>query len=271
MCSRPPASDAAEGSADAAADPHVLSRDDGAVIAYHRTPGRTPGVMFLTGYKSDMTGQKGVRLEAFCRERGQAFVRFDYTGHGASSGAFTDGTIGAWAEDATFVLDKLTDGPQVLVGSSLGGWIMLLTAGARPSRIAGLLGVAAAPDFTEDLIWPALSPGDRERLEQDGVLPVYSPYDPEPTPVTSRILEEGRRQLVLRGPIRLDCPVRLIHGMRDPDVPWRMSLRLSETLTSEDVEITLIKAGDHRLSEPRDLDRLCDTLERLLRQLEAAS
>lgn len=264
MSSLPPAS------ADAAAGrPQLLCRDDGAVIAYHRTPGATPGVMFLTGYKSDMTGQKAVRLEAFCRARGQAFVRFDYTGHGASSGAFTDGTIGAWAEDAAFALDRLTEGPQVLVGSSLGGWIMLLAALARPRRIAGLLGVAAAPDFTEDLILPALSPGDRERLEQDGVVPVYSPYDPEPTPVTRRILEEGRRHLVLRGRIRLDCPVRLIHGLRDPDVPWRTSLKLSEALASEDVEITLIKAGDHRLSEPRDLDRLCDTLERLLCQLEA--
>ncbi len=252
------------------ADPELLRRPDGDSIAFHRTVGRAPGVVFLTGYMSDMTGQKAVRLEQFCRVRGQAYVRFDYQGHGASSGAFTDGTIGRWAEDAILVLDQLTQGPQVLVGSSLGGWIMLLAARARPRRIAGLLGVAAAPDFTEDLILQALSPSEREVLDRDGVVPVYSPYDPEPTPVTKLILEEGRRHLVLRDAIPLDCPVRLIHGMRDPDVPWRTSLTLADRLRSEDVEITLVKAGDHRLSEPRDLDRLCDALELLLRRIEAA-
>jgi pimeloyl-ACP methyl ester carboxylesterase len=250
--------------------PEFLRSTDGETIAYHRTAGRTPGVVFLTGYMSDMTGQKATRLEQFCRARGQAYVRFDYHGHGASSGAFTDGTIGRWAEDTIFVLDRLTEGPQVLVGSSLGGWIMLLAARARSQRIAGLLGVAAAPDFTEDLM-QALSPSEREALERDGVVPVYSPYDPQPTPVTKLILEEGRRHLVLRDQIRLDCPVRLIHGMRDPDVPWRTSLSLADRLRSEDVEITLIKAGDHRLSEQRDLDRLCGALELLLCRLEGST
>ena len=250
--------------------PQTITREDGTVIAYHRTPGRTPGVVFLTGYKSDMTGQKAIRLEAFCRQRGVAFLRFDYFGHGTSSGEFIDGTIGRWADDAVFVLDRLTEGPQVLVGSSLGGWIMLLAARARPRRIAGLVGVAAAPDFTEDLILPALSPSDRAVLESKGVLPVFSPYDPEPTPVTRLILDEGRRHLVLRSRIPLTCPVRLIHGMRDPDVPWRTSLRLGDQLASEDVEITLVKAGDHRLSEPQDLDRLCEVLESLLRRLQGA-
>lgn len=248
--------------------PQTITREDGAVIAYHHTAGRVPGVVFLTGYMSDMTGQKAIRLEAYCRARGQAFLRFDYYGHGASSGAFVEGSIGRWADDAIFALDRLTEGPQVLVGSSLGGWIMLLAARARPRRVAGLLGVAAAPDFTEDLILPSLSPSDREALQRDGMVPVYSPYDPEPTPVTQLILEEGRRQLVLRAPIRITCPVRLIHGMRDPDVPWKTSLRLADKLAAEDVEITLIKAGDHRLSKPQDLDRLCDALERLLRRLE---
>jgi pimeloyl-ACP methyl ester carboxylesterase len=251
--------------------PDILRREDGTSIAYYRTVGRTPGVVFLTGYMSDMTGQKAVRLEEFCRARGRAYLRFDYTGHGSSSGAFTAGTIGGWANDAVLVLDRLTEGPQVLVGSSLGGWIMLLAARARPARIVGLLGVAAAPDFTEDLILPALGPSDREVLERDGVVPVYSPYDPEPTPVTKLILEEGRQHLVLREPIALDCPVRLIHGMRDADVPWRTALRLADRLRSEDIEIMLVKAGDHRLSEPRDLDRLCDTLELLLRRIEGTT
>lgn len=246
-------------------------RPDGSVIGYHRTAGRVPGVVFLTGYMSDMTGQKAIRLEAYCRARGQAFLRFDYYGHGASSGAFVEGSIGRWADDAIAALDHLTEGPQVLVGSSLGGWIMLLAARARPRRVAGLVGVAAAPDFTEDLILPNLSPSDRETLQRDGVVPVYGPYDPEPTPVTKLILEEGRQQLVLGAPIRIACPVRLIHGMRDADVPWKTSLRLADKLTAEDVEITLVKAGDHRLSEPQDLDRLCDVLERLLRRVEAGT
>ena len=248
--------------------PKTLLTEDGAIIAYYRLAGRGPGMVFLTGYKSDMTGGKAIRLEEFCRDQGRAFVRFDYYGHGASSGAFTDGTIGRWAQDAVLVLDRLTEGPQVLVGSSLGGWIMLLAACARPQRIAGLLGVAAAPDFTEDLIEPALSAQDRIRLERDGMVPVYSPYDPEPTPVTRLILEEGRRHLVLRDTLALDCPVRLIHGMADPDVPWQTAFNLADRLRSADVEITLIKNGDHRLSEPDDLDRLCATLDLLLRRLE---
>lgn len=253
-------------SSDAA--PQTIACADGAVLAYHRTAGRSPGVVFLTGYMSDMTGQKAVRLEAFCRARGQAFLRFDYYGHGASAGAFVDGTIGRWADDAILALDRLTEGPQVVVGSSLGGWIMLLAARARPQRIAGLLGVAAAPDFTEDLILPALSPSEREALDRDGVVPMCSPYDSQPTPVTRLILEEGRQHLLLRAPIPITCPIRLIHGMQDPDVPWRTSLRLADRVVAEDVEITLVKSGDHRLSQPRDLDRLCDALELLLRRVE---
>ncbi len=249
---------------DGSGAPARLRCEDGATIAYHRGRGIGPGVVFLTGYMSDMTGGKALRLEAHCRARGRAFVRFDYFGHGASSGKFTDGTIGRWADDTVEVLDALTEGPQVLVGSSLGGWIMLLAALRRPERIAGLLGIAAAPDFTADLIEPSLTPAQREALERDGVVPIFSPYDPEPTPVTQLIIEDGRDHLVLRGDIPLDCPVRLIHGMKDPDVPWQTSLRLAERLRSGDVEITLIKTGEHRLSEPADLDRLCAALDGLL-------
>jgi pimeloyl-ACP methyl ester carboxylesterase len=249
--------------------PALFQRADGAVIAYHRVSGVAPGVVFLTGYKSDMTGDKAVRLDSFCRARGRAFVRFDYYGHGASSGWFTEGTIGRWADDAVAVLDHLTEGPQVLVGSSLGGWIMLLAALRRPERIAGLLGISAAPDFTEDLISISLSKEQKAILARDGVVPVYSPYDPEPTPVTRLILEEGRNHLVLRDKIPLDCPVRLIHGMNDPDVPWQTSLRLAERLCSSDVEVVLVKAGAHRLSEAHDLDRLCGVLEALLERLGA--
>jgi len=255
-----------EGSSGGEVVPKVLHRGDGSSIAYHRTHGKSPGIIFLTGYMSDMTGQKALRLEHFCRARDLAYLRFDYFGHGASSGAFTDGTIGQWIDDTVFVLDTLTAGPQILVGSSLGGWIMLAAAMRRRRRVAAMVGIAAAPDFTEDLIPAMLTDEQKEALDRDGVVPVYSPYDPEPTPVTKRIIEDGRNHLVLRDPIPLDCPVRLIHGMADPDVPWQTSLRIIERLQSKDVEVQLIKEGDHRLSSPDDLERLCETLDLLLRR-----
>jgi pimeloyl-ACP methyl ester carboxylesterase len=249
-------------------DPAILTAADGASIAYHRLAGHPPGVMFLTGYRSDMTGGKALALEDLCRARGNAYVRFDYTGHGASSGRFEDGTISRWAGDAIAVLDHLTEGPQVLVGSSLGGWIMLLVALARRERVAGLVGVASAPDFTEDLLWADLSPSEQQHLMDTGVLRLPSAYDEEPTPVTRAIIEDGRRHLLLRGPIGLDCPVRLIHGVDDRDVPWRTSLTLMQRLRARDVELHLIKDGEHRLSRTEDLQRLCETVDRLLAQME---
>lgn len=236
----------------------------GVSIAYHRTPGKSPGVVFLGGFMSDMSGTKATTLEAFCRDRGQAFLRFDYRGHGASSGHFEDSTIGLWAEDALAAFDRLTDGPQVLVGSSMGGWIALLTALQRRERIAGLVGIAAAPDFTEDLLWAAFPPDKRERLAQDGVLHMPSEYGDKPYSITLRLIEDGRRRLLLRGPIDLDCPVRLLHGMRDPDVPWQRSLRLADKLTTNDVRVHLIKDGDHRLSREENLALLCRTVEELI-------
>jgi len=238
------------------AGPRILAREDGATIAYRASPGAAPGVVFLPGFRSDMTGTKAVALEDFCRARGQAFLRFDYTGHGASSGAFTDGTIGEWCGDAIFALDRLSEGPQILVGSSMGGWIMLLVALARPDRVAGLVGIAPAPDFTEDLMWPQMDAATRGRLESEGVIYEPSDYSDEPTPITMRLIEDGRRRLVMRQPIPFTGPVRLLHGMKDPDVPWQTSLTLADQVASADVEITLIKEGDHRLSEPHDLARL---------------
>jgi pimeloyl-ACP methyl ester carboxylesterase len=248
--------------------PDVIVREDGARIAYFRTQGRTPGVIFLTGYKSDMTGQKALHLERQCRAEGRAFLRFDYFGHGQSSGLFTQGTIGRWADDAAFVLDHLTRGPQVLVGSSLGGWIMTLVARRRPERVAGLLGIAAACDFTRELEENVLTAAHKAALARDGVVPVYSPYDPEPTPVTARILAEARAHLVLDTAIDFSGPVRLIHGLDDPDVPWRTSERLLKALSSTDVELTLIKGAGHRLSEPRDLNRMGTALKSLLARIE---
>jgi len=247
--------------------PETLMRPDGSAIAYHKTPGSAPGIVFLGGFMSDMTGSKALCLEDFARERGQSFLRFDYQGHGASSGRFEEGTIGLWAADAVAALDELTEGPQVLVGSSMGGWIMLLAALARPQRIAGLLGIAAAPDFTEDLMWNAYPQAVRETLERDGTYLEPSDYGEEPYPITKRLIDEGREHLLLRDALPITCPVRLIHGMADPDVPWQTSVRLAKRLQSDDVEVTLVKAGGHRLSEPEDLERLGKTLEELIAKL----
>ena len=244
-----------------------LARPDGGTIAYHRTAGRSPGVVFLTGLRSDMTGGKALALEALCRARGQGFLRFDYRGHGQSTGAFEEGTIGACREDALEAIDRLTQGPLVLVGSSLGGWLMLLAALARPARIAGLVGIAPAADFTEELMWRRLSPEQRTVLLSEGILRLPSPYGPEPTPITRTLIEEGRRHLLLGGPIAFAGPVRLIHGLDDPDVPWQTSLRIAERLAASDVEVTLVKGGGHRLSEPRDLERMCGIVARLCDQL----
>ena len=251
--------------------PEILTRDDGGTIAYHRIGGKSPGVIFLTGFKSDMTGSKALALEDLCRRRGQAFLRFDYFGHGQSSGAFEDGTIGRWKDDAIHALDQLTDGPQVLVGSSMGGWIMLLTALARPGRVAGLVGTAAAPDFTEDLMPNAFSEQQKQQLETQGYAEVPNCYDDEPYKITQALLDDGRNNLVMRGEMPLDCPVRLIHGTNDEDVPWQTSQTIAEKIRSGDVETLFVKNGDHRLSEPHDLDRLCRTTERLLDQLEQQS
>ena len=244
--------------------PGILARDDGATIAYRRREGRKPGVIFLGGFMSDMTGTKARTLDAFCAARGQEFLRFDYFGHGASSGAFADATIGRWKGDALAVLDHLTTGPQVLVGSSLGGWLMLLAALARPERVAALVGIAAAPDATEALMWQRFPPTVRDAILANGQIRVPSEYSTEGYLITRRLIEEGRQHLVLAQGVALDCPVRLLHGMADKDVPWQMSLDLAERIAGQDVLVTLIKDGDHRLSRDEDLALLLRTLEPLL-------
>ncbi len=251
-------------SADAAPAPAMLERDGGVTIAYHASRARPgvalpgvglPGVVFLTGLVSDMTGTKALMLERFCCGRGQAFLRFDYRGHGASSGRFEDASVGEWADDAIAVIDRLTEGPQLLVGSSLGGWIMLLAALARPARIKGLVGIAAAPDCTE-AIWARLDPRARAEIERDGVTHLPSRYQDQPYAISRRLIEEGRRHLVLGAEIPIACPVRLIHGMADADVPWETAIRLAGRLASVDTTVTLIKDAGHRLSEPPELARI---------------
>ena len=246
----------------------ILSRPGGAAIAYRRLDGREPGVMFLGGFRSDMTGTKATALEAACHAAGRAFVRFDYSGHGDSSGDFLDGTIGSWRDDAVAVLDEVTRGRQVLVGSSMGGWIMLLAALARPERVAGLVGVAAAPDFTEDLMWNRYGEDMREALKEKGVIQVPSDYDDENYPIAYRLIEEGRLHLLLRRPIAIHCPIRLLHGKQDQDVPWMTSSRIAEQVLSGDVRVFLVPDGDHRLARERDLaliwasvDELCTSAE----------
>ena len=244
-------------------EPRILPRADGATIAYHAHTGKSPGVVFCGGFNSDMTGTKAVALDTHCREMGWAFVRFDYFGHGSSSGEFKDGTIGRWKDDAIAVLDEITEGPQIIVGSSMGGWIMLLAALARPRRVAGLLGIAPAPDFTEDLMWEQFDDEVRETLHRDGIYLEPSDYGDEPYIITMKLIEGGRNHLLLRTPLKLTCPLRIIQGMADPDVPWRHALKIAEAYEGEDVDITYIKNGDHRLSEPADIARLLRTIDEL--------
>ncbi|MBI1236941.1 MAG: alpha/beta fold hydrolase [Alphaproteobacteria bacterium] len=246
------------------APPSFLALPDGRRIAYHLTEGALPGVIFMGGFKSDMTGAKALALEAFCKRRGQRFLRFDYTGHGRSSGDFRDGTIGGWRQDALDVIDQLGASHNILVGSSMGGWLMLLAALARPGKLAGLVGIASAPDFTEKLIWEQFSPQQKQVLAEKGEVLLPSCYGEEPYPITRRLIEEGRRHLLLGAPVAIALPVRLIHGMRDEDVPWEFSSRLAETLQTDDVELCFIKDGGHRLSDEKHLDILKKTVEELL-------
>ena len=242
-----------------------LTRPDGATIAYERLAGAPPGIVFLGGFRSDMTGTKAIFLQDYCRRRGRAFVRFDYFGHGRSSGDFAAGTIGRWRDDAIAIIDALTEGPQILVGSSMGGWIMLLAALARRARIAALVGIAPAPDFTQELLPKRLSPEQRRELEANGAVVLPSDYDAAGYLYTRALIEDGGRHLLLDGPIPLDMPVRLLHGLGDESVPWQLSLRLAERLASRDVAVTLVKGGDHRLSSDADLARLQRTLDTLVR------
>ncbi len=242
----------------------ILTREHGETTAYSIDSGdSSPGVLFLPGFRSDMGGNKARALSAHCRTRGQSCTRFDYFGHGRSSGDFRAGTIGRWRDDALAVLDRVTRGPQILVGSSMGCWIAFLVARARPDRVAGLVGIAGAPDFTEDLVWARLDTDQRRQLAERGELTYDSAYEEGPVPFTRTLIEEGRQHLILRAPIELSCPVRLLHGMADPDVPYQSSLRLAGRLRNTDVTVELIEDGDHRLSRDSDLARMLAIVDEL--------
>lgn len=241
-----------------------LTTRDGRRIAYHRLAGRGPGVVFLGGFKSDMTGTKAMHLQNWAERSGRAFLRFDYSGHGDSSGSFEEGCIGEWADDARAVIEALTDGPQLLVGSSMGGWISLLIARALPQRVAGLVTVAAAPDFTERGFWAGFDDTQRATLMAQGRLELPSDYDDQPYVITRRLIEDGRDHLVLKGPLRLPFPVRLLQGTADDDVPVSWALQLLDHADADDLRLTLVKGADHRFSTPECLDLMTQAVEDIL-------
>ncbi|HVZ69357.1 MAG TPA: alpha/beta hydrolase [Rhizomicrobium sp.] len=240
-----------------------LSRPDGETIAYMARAGKAPGVVWLGGFKSEMSGTKASALHAWAARKGHAFLRFDYFGHGRSSGDFRMGTISRWREDALTVLDNLTEGPQILVGSSMGGWLALLAALARPEKVAGMLLIAPAADFTEELLWARLPEDARRLIVEKGEWLRPSAYDPDPYPITRGLIEDGRKHLVMGAPIRLSFPVRIVQGMKDPDVPWEHALKLTQSIEG-DVTLTLVKQGDHRLSTPDDIRLIEQMLDGLV-------
>ncbi|MBO1079136.1 alpha/beta hydrolase [Roseomonas haemaphysalidis] len=246
-----------------------LERGDGVELAWAALPGTGAGptVVFLGGFRSDMQGSKALALRDFCARQGRAFLRLDYSGHGDSGGRFEDGCIGDWAADAARVIEAEAPGPLLLVGSSMGGWIALLLARAWGARVRALLGIAAAPDFTYRLMEPEFSRAQRAELERDGITHLPSPYG-EPVPITARLLADGRAQSVLDRPLPFAGPVRLLQGMRDAEVPWSTAPDIAAHLDAADVQVTLIKEGDHRLSRPEDLLLLEETLESLFRTLD---
>jgi pimeloyl-ACP methyl ester carboxylesterase len=237
-----------------------LARPDGERVAWRKVAGEGPTVVWLGGFGSDMAGTKAQAIADWAAELGRAYVRFDYFGHGESSGDFAQGTITRWRADALAVLDELTEGPLVLVGSSMGGWISCLVAAVRPERIKAMVLIAPAPDFTEKLMAPEIDAAGREALARDGVWLRPSDYG-DPYPITANLLEDGARWSILPGPVPIEAPVRILQGGADPDVPWRHALELAQALNSDDVVFSLIKDGDHRLSRRQDLARLLAALE----------
>ena len=233
-------------------------------IAWRRGEGEGPEIVWLGGFNSDMTGTKAQGLSDWAAATGRAFLRFDYFGHGASDGAFLDGTISRWRVDALAVIDALTVGPLVLVGSSMGGWISCLAALSRPQRIAAMVLLAPAPDFTEKLMKPSFAPEVMEEIMEKGAWTRPSPYGDDGYPITRALLEDGARWSILDGPVAIHCPVHILQGGADEDVPWRHALSLALALESEDVVFTLVKDGDHRLSRPQDIARLTAAVEQAL-------
>jgi pimeloyl-ACP methyl ester carboxylesterase len=240
----------------------VGRNSDARKIAVRARAGGVPGLFWLSGFNSDMEGTKALALDAWAAEQLRACVRFDYSGHGSSGGAFIDGTIGRWLEESVAVFDRFCDGPQVVIGSSMGGWMALLLAreiarrrGTSRAGLKGLVLIAPAPDFTEELMWKGFSAEVRKEIEANGVWLRPSQYG-EPYPITRALIEEGRNHLLLGATIKVGCPVRILQGAQDPDVPWQHAFALAHRLPSDDVVLTMIQDGDHRLSRPQDIARI---------------
>jgi pimeloyl-ACP methyl ester carboxylesterase len=253
---------------------HIGEGSERRAIAIRQRAGAPPGVFWLSGYKSDMKGTKAAALAQWAERAGRACVRFDYSGHGESEGVFTEGTIGRWLADSLAAFEACCSGPQILVGSSMGGWLALLmtrelkrrragAAAPEPASIAGLVLIAPAVDFTEELMWKRFTPAIRQELETTGVWTRPSQYSAEPYLVTRQLIEEGRNHLLLGGLIETGCPVRILQGVEDPDVPWQHAKALVARLASDDVVLTLVKDGDHRLSRPEDIERMIRAVEEL--------
>lgn len=240
-------------------------------IAYRAVPGKSPGLVFLTGYRSSMEGAKALALEAYCRGSGRACVRFDYQGHGETGGDFELCTLSTWIGDALAIVDEVTKGPQILVGSSMGSWIMLRVALARPERVAALVGIASAPDFTELLMWDAFDTEWRMKILAGTPWRGPSSEGDSKTVVTRELIEDGRRHLVMKDRIAIHKPVRLLHGTADNAVPWKLSQRLLEQIDSDDATLTLIKHGGHRLSKPNELGQIVRTADELVHRVEGAA
>ncbi|OOY03474.1 carboxylesterase [Thioclava sp. F28-4] len=239
---------------------------EGRRIAYNLTPGKGPGVVFLGGFKSDMEGTKALALEDWAKREGRAFLRFDYSGHGVSGGEFEDGAIGDWFEDARDVIMAKPEGPQILVGSSMGGWISLLMAREHPEKVAGLVTIAAAPDFTEDGYWASFDKETRHKLESEGSIAIPSDYG-EPYVITRRLINEGRERLVLRSPLALPFPTRFLQGTADEAVSTETAIRLLEHAEGADMRLTLVKGADHRFSDPDCLALIETALAEVLARL----
>jgi pimeloyl-ACP methyl ester carboxylesterase len=235
-------------------------------LAYDQTPGEGPGVVFLGGFKSDKEGTKALDLEAWARQQGRAYLRFDYSGHGMSSGNFLDGSIGDWTEDARAIVEAMTDGPQVLVGSSMGGWIALLLARTIPARVAGLVTIAAAPDFTEDGYWATFDETERAALLAEGKVERPSEYDDSPYVITRKLIEDGKKRLVLRDPLSLPFPVRFLQGTADTAVSTETAVRLLEHASGPDMRLTLVKDADHRFSTPECLLMIRRAVEEVIQR-----
>ena len=248
----------------------TLTSSHGTKLAYSHQKGEGPGIIFLPGFKSDMEGSKAEALAEHCAQEGIQFTRFDYFAHGKSEGDFLDYTMSHALADTLSILDEVAAGTQILVGSSMGGWVMLLAALARKERVGGIIGIAPAPDFTERLMYAEFTPEMREELEREGVVYVPSDYGYDDYAITQKLIEDGRQHLLMDHPIPLEIPVALLHGQKDEDVPWELSMEIAQRINSPQVKLQLVKDGDHRLSRPEDIVMLIQTTK-LIRDLTSGA